>query len=135
MERPYTILIAERNRNVRELLKREMRAEGYHVHTVANAAQLFDAVSAESPPKVIVLDLDLPDAGDSGIVAEIKSLAPDVPVIVHTLAVGVETPLINGTVAFIEKQENSIEKLKKQVGELLGCLKTAPMSALGKHET
>jgi DNA-binding NtrC family response regulator len=117
---PFTILIAERNRNVREFLKREMCAEGYQVHTVANAAQLLDAVSSDRPPEIIILDLDLPDAGNSGIVAEIKSMAPDIPVIVHTLPVDVEAPLIKGTVAFIEKRENSIEDLKKKVGDILG---------------
>lgn len=122
MTRPCTILIAERNRNVRELLKREMCAEGYHVHTVATAAQLLDAISTEKPPEVIILDLDLPNAGDSSIIAELKSLAPEVPVVVHTLSEGVDTPWINGTVAFIEKQENSIEELKKKVDDLLGCV-------------
>jgi len=124
VELPYTILIAERNRHVRELLKREMSAEGYRVHTAANAAQLLDAVSTERPPDIVVLDLDLPDAGGRRIIGEVKSLAPNVPVILHTLSVDADTPSINGTVAFIEKQENSIDELKKRVGDLLGC---APM--------
>lgn len=121
MEHLRVILIADRNRNVRELLKREMCAEGYRVHTAADAAQVFKEVSGPRPPDIVVLDLDLPDAGDHGIIEELKSRAPGVPVIVHTLVSGhVDLPAVSGRVGFVEKQGNSVEELKKMVYRFLG---------------
>jgi len=114
------ILIADRNPNVRELLKREMRAQGYHASTASDAARLFDHVSGMNPPDLVILDLDLPGAGPPGIIKELKSRAPHIPVIVHTLVSDpVTPPEIKDTSGFVEKQGDSVEELKRMVCDLL----------------
>jgi DNA-binding NtrC family response regulator len=116
VKKHHTILIADRNRNVRELLRREICAEGYDVRTASSAAQVLEAVTGEMPPDIVVLDLDLPDAGGVGIVDELKTRAPSVSVIVHTLVSEcLDLPPLSGMVDFVEKQGNSVEKLKKMI--------------------
>ena len=42
MKKEYTILIADRNPNVRGLLKRELENEGYLVKMAKNAREVLD---------------------------------------------------------------------------------------------
>ena len=127
MEHLSLILIADRNRNVRELLKREMSAEGYCVRTAASAAQVFEEVSGPEPPDLVVLDLDLPDAGGAGIIEELKSRMPYVPVIVHTLGPEhADLAAMNSNVGFVEKQGDSVEELKRMVCRFLGISPKTP---------
>ncbi len=120
MESPPLILIADRNPNVRELLKREMLAQGYRVCTASDTARLFEWISGDGPPDLVVLDLDLPGAGDHGILKELKTRSPHMPVIVHTLVSDfVSLPEMKDTLGFVEKQGDSVEELKKMVTGLL----------------
>lgn len=41
MEKKFTLLIADRNRNVREFLKRELIAEGYGVKVARNGQEIL----------------------------------------------------------------------------------------------
>ncbi len=120
MSRPFTVLIAERNRHIRDLIKREISAEGYHVYTAANADQLLAAACQGKSPDIIVLDLDLPDAGTFGIIKEIQSLAPGIPVIVHALTLQAAQLSVDDAVIFVEKRENSIDQLKTVIDDILG---------------
>ncbi|MBW1738006.1 MAG: response regulator [Deltaproteobacteria bacterium] len=62
MAKKFTILIADRNRNVREFLKREMIAEGYRVRLAKNGQEVLKLAYQHGPLDLLILDMDLPDA-------------------------------------------------------------------------
>ena len=120
MEKEFTILIADRNRHVRELLKREMRAEGYRVRLAKNGREVLEQVYRYEPLDLLILDLDLPDAGEVAVLESIEDRIPTLPVVVHTfLSDYANNRCVLGTAVFVEKKGSSIESLKKVVFEVL----------------
>ena len=120
MEKEFTILIADRNRHVRELLKREMMAEGYRVRLAKNGREVREQVYQCEPLDLLILDLDLPDAGEVAILESIEDRIPTLPVVVHTfLSDYANNPAALSTVVFVEKKGSSIESLKKVVSDVL----------------
>jgi len=120
LEKEFTILIADRNRHVRELLKREMMAEGYRVRLAKNGREVLEQVYDHEPLDLLILDLDLPDAGEMPILDSIEDRIPTLPVVVHTfLSDYANYPVVLSTAVFVEKKGSSIETLKKVVFEVL----------------
>ena len=120
MENTFTILVADRNRNVRELLKRELAADGCHILTAGNARDVLGAVTTHLHLDLVILDLDLPDAQEVAVLEHLQQTLPSLPVVVHTLLSDyADHPAVLGTAGFVEKQGNSIEHLKNVVAELL----------------
>ena len=116
----FTILIADRNRNVREFLRREMMAEGYRVRLAKDSREVLKWVFSQAPLDLLIVDLDLPDAGEVEIFEQINDRIPQLPVVLHSF----QTDHANypeGLIAavFVEKQGNSIEHLKKVVSKML----------------
>jgi len=79
----FTILIAGRNRNVRELLRRELSAEGYQTATAGHAREIAERLALEPPVDLVVLDDDLAGADCAVMVRKIRTLRRTLPVIVH----------------------------------------------------
>jgi DNA-binding NtrC family response regulator len=120
LEKEFTILIADRNRHVRELLKREMMAEGYRVRLAKNGREVLEQVYQYEPLDLLILDLDLPDAGEVAILESVEDRIPTLPVVVHTfLSDYANHPVVLSTAVFVEKKGSSIESLKKVVFEVL----------------
>jgi len=123
VDKAFTILIADRNRNVREFLRREMMAEGYEVRLAKNGQEVLRWVYGPEPLDLVILDLDLPDSADSNetaILEKIEDRIPTLPVVVHTfLSDYAHHPALLSTTAFVEKKGNSVERLKKVVSGLL----------------
>ena len=121
----FTILIADRNPNVREFLKREMIAEGYHVRLAKNGREVLRWIYHHEPLDLVILDLDLPDATDASLLEKLNDRIPTLPVVVHTFSTEYNTSVdASLPVAFVEKEGNSIEDLKKVVADML--LKAQP---------
>jgi DNA-binding response OmpR family regulator len=59
MTGPFSILVTDRNRHVRDLLKRELIAEGYQVSVAANRNQLLEVLEHPERLDLIILDPDL----------------------------------------------------------------------------
>ena len=119
-ENEFTILIADRNPNVRELLKREMMAEGYRVRLAKDSREVLKWVFTQTPLDLLILDLDLPDAGEVEIFEKLNDRIPQLPVVLHSFQTdhaNYPNALINA--AFVEKRGNSIERLKKVVSKML----------------
>lgn len=120
MEKGFTILVADRNGHVREFLKREMMAEGYHVRLAKSGREVLELIYQPEPLDLLILDLDLPDVSESAILEKLNDRIPSLPVVVHTLLSDYANhPAIQNVSAFVEKEGNSIERLKKVVFELL----------------
>jgi len=116
----FTILIADRNRNVREFLKREMIEAGYSVRVAGNGREVLKWVYNYEPIDLLILDPDLPDAGELSILEKIVGRIPTLPVVVHAFSSDyANNPSVMDTIAFVEKNGSSIEHLKKVIFELL----------------
>ena len=120
MEEKFTILIADRNLHVRNLLKREMVAEGYRVRLAESGRDVLKWSYDYSPPDLLILDPDLPDIDESALFARLADRIPTLPMVIHTLLSDYTTSKrISGTVAFVEKSGSSMEKLKQVVADIL----------------
>ena len=121
MGKEFTILIADRNRNVREFLKREMIEAGYSVRVAGNGREVLKWVYNYEPIDLLILDPDLPDASELSILEKIEDRIPTLPVVVHAFSSDyVNNPsVMDNTIAFVEKNGSSIEHLKKVIFELL----------------
>lgn len=60
MGRQFTILISDRNRNVREFLKCEMMTEGYRVRLAKSGREVLELACNDESIDLAILDLDLP---------------------------------------------------------------------------
>ena len=120
MKKKIKILIADRNSNVREFLRREMMAEGYSVELAENSREVLKWAYHREPADLLILDPDLPDAEESLLLKKLRQRMPYLPVILHTFFSDYlsASKIINPT-DFVEKGGNSIEKLKKVVTEIL----------------
>lgn len=125
MKKGITILVADRNPHVREFLKRELAAVGYRVMLAKNGREVLSCLENRQGADLLVLDLDLPYAGDPGILDEIRGRIPTLPVVVHTsLPEYINHPITMNNAAFVEKGGNSIDRLKDVISQVLN--KPAP---------
>ena len=120
MKREFTILIADRNRHVREFLKRELTAEGYQVLLAKSGQEVLRWIYKKHPLDLLILDLDLPDGIEPGLLQKIENRIPKLPVVLHGFFLDyVDHPSVIGSAVFVEKRGNSVEQLKKVVLKLL----------------
>jgi len=116
----FTVLIADRNPNVREFLRREMMAEGYRVLLAKNGREVLRWIYRYEPLDLVILDPDLPDASEVPVIEKLNDRIPTLPVVIHTFSTDYDTPAeVSLSVTFVEKQGNSIEALKKVVASML----------------
>ena len=83
MKGSFTILIADRNRHVREFLRREMIKEGYHVREAKNGQEVLREVYTHEHLDLLILDPDLPDVNISIILEKLENRIPALPVVIH----------------------------------------------------
>ena len=123
----FTILIADRNPHVRELLKREMIAEGYRVATAKDSREVLQRFFSQEPLDLLIFDLDLPDAGDAEIIGRLNDRIPRLPIVLHSFHTDhSDYPSDNMNTIFVEKRGNSVERLKKVVSKLLNLSRKKP---------
>ncbi|MGA2403362.1 MAG: response regulator [Syntrophobacteraceae bacterium] len=120
MRKIFTILIADKNKNVREFLRRELAAEGYEVVVAKDGAQILAEIDREDKLDLLVLDLEMPDADSSKIFEKTQKRRPPLPVIIHTFLTEESERDVNlnkGNI-YIEKSGN-IDYLKAAVADML----------------
>jgi DNA-binding NtrC family response regulator len=114
----YTILIADRNSNVREFLHREMADEGFKVLQAEKGKEVIKMVYQCSPLDIVILDPDFPDMEEIGLLKKIGARIPPLPVVIHAFdPEKINYFLYLKQAAFVEKGGHSIEKLKQVVLE------------------
>jgi DNA-binding response OmpR family regulator len=119
MPNGFTILITDRNRHVRNFLRRELIAEGYQVEVAADGRDLLRKVNVAHPPDLLILDLEIPYSGGPAILKRLRRVNSGLPVIVHGFATEDAThPSVQLTDAFIEKMGNT-DHLKSAILEVL----------------
>ena len=121
MGQQFTILISDRNRHVRELLKREMVAEGYRVRLAKNGREVLEWAYHHESVDLVILDLDLPDTSELAVLQKLEDRIPTLPVVIHSfLSDYANHQALLNVAALVEKEGNSIERLRKVVAEILG---------------
>ena len=119
MEKMFRILIADKNRNIRDFLYRELSAEGYEVTVAEDGKGLSCEIERENGVDLIVFDLEMPDADSSKIFEKTQKRRPPLPVIVHTFLTEESERNNSGDAeTYIEKSGN-IDHLKRAVAEIL----------------
>ena len=120
MNNQFAILVADRNRNVREFLKREFEADGYLVRLAKDEKELLMMVEGEIPPDLLILDLDMPYSGGVQLLEKLIILRPRMPVVIHTLLTEhIGHTAVKKAAAFLEKRGNNIDHLKTVVKSTL----------------
>jgi DNA-binding NtrC family response regulator len=116
----FTILVADRNSHVRELIKREMTAEGYRIRLAGNGHQVIQQAYQHEPIDLLIMDPDLPDTDASFLLKKIQNRIPYLPMVIHAFGsdYGNHTPFLKAA-AFVEKGANSVEILKTVAYEIL----------------
>jgi len=99
------IRIADDEELIRKSLVKLLSAEGYDVDAVGTAAEVLESVRRD-PPQVLILDLRLPDGSGLELLPRLKSLEPDLKVVVITafgdLATAVQA-MRQGATDFLKK--------------------------------
>jgi CheY-like chemotaxis protein len=121
VKQAFTILIADRNPNVRELLKRELVSEGYHVLLARSGREVLNLMNDVSRlPDLVIMDPDLPDMGELSLLEIMHQRRPEVPLVIHTfLAEYIDDPLVLSSAAVVEKDGRHVDRLKNAVEEVL----------------
>lgn len=115
-----TILIVDRNPNVRGYLKRELQAQGYFVRVADNFRDIFNMINEGLRIDLIIIDPDLPDAQARPLLPLLRQLHPLMPIVIHTHTeddFNKESFLLKAI--FVEKDGNSIERLMHVIHHLL----------------
>jgi CheY-like chemotaxis protein len=119
LEPIFTILIADRNKHVRELLKRELSGLGHQVILAKTAAEIVTIFSTVKFIDLLILDSDLPDGDLADIMLKLKDRFDALPVIIHSCSC--ERPFslsLSNKIFEIEKGTTSIEQIKILVDQI-----------------
>ena len=115
----FTVLITDRNRHVRNFLRRELVSEGYQVEVAADGRDLLRKINTADPPDLIILDLEIPYSNGPAILERLRRANSKLPVIIHAFATEEAShPAVQRTAAFVEKMGNT-DRLKATVLEVL----------------
>jgi len=119
MSYPFRILIADRNRHVREFLRREFREAGYSVQVAKDGREVLMMLDVNEPPEVLILDLEIPLVDGLEIVERLFERVPPLPVVIHSfLAEHTNQPALKKAAALVEKKGDT-NLLKRAVIEVL----------------
>lgn len=120
MKENFVILIADRNRHVREFLKREFTAEGYCIVVAKDGYEVLRLLEGAVPPDLLILDLEIPYTGSRTVLERLKDLRLSLPIVIHAFPseYGVGSEVENLVAAVVEKSGNT-DRLKSVVMEVL----------------
>jgi len=113
----FILLIADRNRNVREFLRREFTLEGYRVEVAKDGDEVLTSIESSEPPDVLVLDLEIQFRDGFPFFEKLEALPYPIPVVIHSF-LPEDGAVLGRCDAFVEKSEN-IDKLKSALKEVL----------------
>lgn len=82
MVKPHSILVVDDDPRVCRLLSRQLRREGYAVHTAANGSEMRRLMRAEQP-HLVILDLMLPDEDGFTLARQLRAQS-DVGIVMLT---------------------------------------------------
>jgi len=139
MKRIFTILVADKNKNVRDFLHRELAAEGYEVVVATDGGRILAEIDREEGLDLLVFDLEMPDTDGPKIFEKAQNRRPPLPVIIHTFLTeeSERDSSLNKGEVYIEKSGN-IDHLKAAIADMLKAfypdrtVDTGPAGMAGK---
>lgn len=114
----HRLLIVDDEPNVRSALRRFLVREGYEIREAANGADALQLLELDTPPCLILLDLQMPILDGLGFLAALGASQPlgRVPAVILTASVGVpDLP-----VPVLEKPFQ-LDLVRRTVADLLVC--------------
>lgn len=119
VEAAKKILVADRNRHVREFLRRELAGEGYEILVARDGREVRELLDSPTPLDLIILDPEVPFLEALTDAGSLRSSRPEVPLIIHFFG-GDQPPgaVMGGVVACLEKTADPA-RLKQVVAEVL----------------
>lgn len=115
----FHILVADRNRHVRELLRREFMADGYTVDLARDSREVMSSMEGSRVPDLLILDLDIPNLEGVSMIESLSSRTPPVPVVIHSLADESANPSIMQAAAALVAKSGDTDHLKRVILEVL----------------
>jgi DNA-binding NtrC family response regulator len=113
------ILIADRNRHVRDFLRRELTTEGYQVEMAADGREILSQINGNDPPHLLILDLEIPYLDEPEVLARLQDCQPPLPLVIHTLLPEYPTSqTCPVAAAFLEKRGDT-DHLKAVVADVI----------------
>ena len=113
------ILIADRNRHVRDFLRRELSAEGYQVEVARDGREVLGRINGEDPPHLLILDLEIPYLDEPEVWSRLKDRQPALPVVIHTFLPEYPTNLTLPIAATFLEKKGDTDLLKTVVAEVI----------------
>lgn len=113
----FRILIADRNRHVRQFLHRELESEGFEITEARDGRELASSLHGDTPPDLLVLDPELPFL-TSTLDAVIQTESGDIPTLIHALAENMDQPSPKAGTVVVEKA-GDIDRLKRAIMDSL----------------
>ncbi|MEJ5366595.1 MAG: hypothetical protein WHS86_15985 [Desulfosoma sp.] len=117
MDRPFRILVTDRNRHVRAFLKRELAREGYEVMEAKDCRELQKILRSPVTVDLLVFDPDIAFENFRSMIHLLKERYPSLPVVLHSFG---EEPAGGQDVAAAVRKTGSPGELKAAVARLLG---------------
>ncbi len=119
MKKNFTILVADKNRNVRDFLRRELSEDGYEIVVASDGNQVEARIESDAPPDLLVIDMEVPEIDGSKILEMSQTRRPPLPVIIHTFLTEESIrDRVNETETYIEKSGN-LDHLRSAIKEML----------------
>jgi CheY-like chemotaxis protein len=120
MGKSNTILIAERNPNIRRFLRRELSACGYRVFNVENTKELLKLIYGRRRIDLLVLDPDFPGMQPIETASKIANRIPQLPVVLFSILGNDDISAFGkGNIFLVEKNGRSIDTLKAVIQDIL----------------
>ena len=119
VRRKLTIVVSDRNHNVRELLKREMIGEGHRVLIAKNAKELQNLVCQQNTVDILILDPDLAYVNEVNLFEKIIEWKPSILLIIHSFQNDSNWQGFPNNTLYVEKGENSIEQIRSEINKLI----------------
>lgn len=116
MNRPFRILVTDRNRHVRAFLKRELAREGYEVMEAKDCRELQRILRSPVGVDLLVFDPDIAFENYRNMIALLKERYPTLHVVLHSLW---EEPTGGLDVAAMVPKTGSPKELKAVVARVL----------------
>lgn len=119
MDHSFHLLVADRNRHVRELLRRELLEEGYSVELAKDSQEVMAILGGSRNPDLLILDLDIPNLAGVSMLESLLERKPALPVVIHTLeAESAGMPSLKDVAAWVEKSGDT-DRLKRVIHDVL----------------
>ncbi len=100
-------------------MQREMTHAGYEVLLAESGRQLLFWAERHTALDLVILDSDLPDMDTAALIAALRLLTPDLPVVVHCHRGDATEKIGFNGIWFVQKGGNSVERIIQIVEKIL----------------